>query len=463
MSNREIFIHFDELVRCPRFTPSARRVTVAAGFVLLLGQAYGMDLQQIYDAAWQQDATLRAARATASAGRERLPQARAQQLPSITASVGRNTNDLSSTTPNAIGVEQTIDTRYPSSNETLTLRQPLFRPLLSAQVEQAAAQVADANAALRQEEQVFAGRIAAAYFEAALTKEQLDLVLAQKVAYSQQLEASRKSFAGGAGTRTDIDEAQARLDITLAQELEARQNRRYTLQQLEVFVNQRVDEVASINASKLDLLLPAPNNIDHWIARAEQRSPQLQSLTAQLEVARQEVEKANAGHYPTLDAVAQWSRSSSENVTNFRNKYTNTTLGLQLNVPIYSGGLVQSQIRQALALQDRAEQALVAAQRDLGLRVFKEFRGMAEGVPKIKALEQSLRSSEQLVLSSKKSYQAGSRTVLDILNAEQQRSVVQRDLAQARYLYLIANVRLLALTGDADGSMITSINRALEP
>lgn len=463
MSNRNDLSDHGALVERARFAHSARRLAASIGFMLLLGQARGMDLQQIYDAAWQQDATLRAARATAAAGRERLPQARAQQLPSIAASIGRNMNDLSSTTPNAVGVKQTIDTRYPSSNETLTLRQPLFRPVLSAQVKQAQAQVEDTEAALRLEEQTFAARLAVAYFEAALTKEQLELVTTQKAAYQQQLDASRKSFAAGAGTRTDIDEAQARLDITLAQEIEARQNRRYTLQQLEVLVNQNVDEVASINAARLELNPPAPNDINHWTLRAELRSPQLQSLTAQLEVARQEVEKANAGHYPTLDAVAQWSRSSSENVTNFRNKYTNTTLGLQLGIPIFSGGLVQSQVRQALALQERAEQILEAARRDLGLRVFKEYRGVAEGVPKIKALEQSLRSSEQLVLSSKKSFQAGSRTVLDILNAEQQRSVVQRDLAQARYVYLISSIRLLALTGDADASMIASINAALKP
>jgi outer membrane protein/protease secretion system outer membrane protein len=137
------------------FVLSAYRLFVASGIALLMGQAHGMDLQQIYDAAWQQDATLRAARANAAAGRERLPQARAQQLPSIAASIGRNTNDLSSTTPNAMGIEQTIDTRYPSSNETLTLRQPLFRPVLAAQVKQAQAQVDDAEAALRLEEQTF--------------------------------------------------------------------------------------------------------------------------------------------------------------------------------------------------------------------------------------------------------------------------------------------------------------------
>ncbi|MDD2811736.1 TolC family protein, partial [Rhodoferax sp.] len=107
-------------------------------------------------------------------------------------------------------------------------------------------------------------------------------------------------------------------------------------------------------------------------------------------------------------------------------------------------------------------QTLEAGKRDLGMRVYKEFRGMTENMPKIKALEQALRSADQLVLSSRKSFQAGSRTVLDILNAEQQRVVVLRDLAQARYMYLISKIRLLALVGGADEGAVRAVNSALQ-
>jgi outer membrane protein/protease secretion system outer membrane protein len=206
---------------------------------------------------------------------------------------------------------------------------------------------------------------------------------------------------------------------------------------------------------------PEPNQLDAWTARAEQSSPQIQSLKARVDIARQEVDKAKSGHYPTLDAVAQWQQSASENVTNTSNRYTNNSLGLQLNIPIFSGGYVNASIRQALAAQDRAEQTLEVGRRDLSLRVYKEFRGMTENVPKIKALEQALRSADQLVLSSTKSFQAGSRTVLDILNAEQQRVVVLRDLAQARYMYLISKVRLLALVGGADEEAVVAVNGLL--
>jgi len=421
-----------------------------------------MDLLKAYETAKLQDATILAARATAQAGRENLPQALAQLLPNISASVGYNQNNLTSTTPNFLGVEQTTKTDYPSQSQTLTLRQPLYRPFLKAQYQQAGARVDDANAVLNQEEQSLVVRVVGAYFEAMLTHEQLNLVLAQRKAYTTQLDVARKSFAGGSGTRTDIDAAQAQLDLNAAEEIEARQNMVYTLRQLEILVGQPIDQLSTLNISKLQLLSPQPNNLLDWITRAEQNSPQIKSLKALVEVARLEVNKNQSGHYPTLDAIAQLSRSQSENITNTQNRYNNASVGLQLTVPLFAGGAVTSSVRQALAARDRAEQLLEAGRRDLGLRVHKEFRSLTENIPKISALEQALISADQLVLSSSKSFQAGSRTVVDVLNAEQKRSVVLRDLAQARYIYLISNIRLLALVGAADVEAVRSINQVLQ-
>jgi TolC family type I secretion outer membrane protein len=441
-----------------------RNNLILGGALLCLSMsAWPIDLLQAYEAAQMQDATLQAARAGAMAGRERLPQARAQFFPNVTASASRNNNQLSSTTPNFLGQEQTTDTDYPSSNQTVSVRQPLFRTLLTAQYRQAQAQVDEAEATLAQEEQNLAVRVSGAYFEAMLTHDQLALVLAQRATYTIQLDAARKSLDAGSGTRTDIDEAQSRLDMNTALEIETRQNIAYTLQQLQALVNQPIDKLATLDVANLELINPQPNLLEDWIDRAERSNPLLQQLKAQAEIARHDIDKAKAGHYPTLDAVAQWSRSKSESVTNTSSTYTNTAVGLQLNIPIFAGGFVNSQVRQALAAQERSGQALEAGRRDLGVRVHREFRAVTESIPKIKALEQALRSSDQLVLSSRKSFQAGSRTVIDVLNAEQQRVFVLRDLAQARYLYLASKVRLLSLVGAADLEAVVAINRYLRP
>jgi outer membrane protein/protease secretion system outer membrane protein len=426
------------------------------------GAAWCMDLLQAYDAARLQDATILASRATAAVGRERLPQARSQLFPSISANLQRTNNRLQSTTPNFLGVEQTQNSSYPSSNQTVTLRQPLYRPFNTAQLRQARAQIDDVEATLEQDEQSLAVRVASAYFEALLSLDQLALVEAQRKTITTQLDFTRKTFSGGTGTRTDIDETQARLDQIIATEIEARQNVDFTRRQLEVLVNQPVARLSKLDILKLQVLDPQPNSLEAWTDKAEQSNPQLKSLRAQLEAAREDVSKASSGHKPTLDAVVQWQRSQSENVTNFTNRYTNSTVGLQLSIPIFQGGYVSSQVRQAVAAQERASQLLEAGRRDLGVRIFREFRGVLENVPKVKALERALASAEQLVVSNRKSFQAGSRTVVDILNAEQQRTLVLRDLAQARYVYLVSKLRLLALVGEADQQAVMTVNAVLQ-
>jgi protease secretion system outer membrane protein len=387
--------------------------------------ASALDLLQAYEAALTQDATYHAARLAADAGRENLPQARAQLMPSVSAAFSRNRNLLDTISPNSLG--QLADSRanYPSNSNSVTLRQPIYRRYQWAQYQLAQAQVDDVNAVLDFSTQNLAVNVAGAYFDALLAGEQLALIATQLENYRTQLDAARKIFEAGSGTRTDIDEVQSRLDMSVAQELEARQNVDYTRQQLQVFVNQPVDSLSAVDVSKLELLTPVPTSAEAWVERAEQASPELRVLRARVEQSRFEVEKARAGHYPTLDAVAQWSRNGSEN-----NQSINTTY---------------------------------ESRRDLSVRVLKEFRGVTEGVLKVRAIEQAVRSSEQTLLSSQKSFQAGSRTRLDILNAQSNRMVVLRDLAQARYMYLMATLRLKALAGEADMAAVAAINANFQP
>ena len=420
-----------------------------------------MDLRQIYQAASEQDATVRAARAAADVGRERLPQAKAQLLPTVTANVGKNTNDLNTTAPNLLGQATTTNDKYLSDNRTLQLRQPLVNMQRWLQFEQAKSLVNEAEATLDREYQNLVVRVAGAYFETLMADEQLDLVLAQKATYTALVDAAKKGLSAGSGTRTDIDDAQSRLDMAMAQELEARQNQDLTRRQLQLLVNQPVMAIAKLNVPALKLNSPQPASLDDWTVKAEQNSPEIKALQARLEAARQEVKKAQAGHFPTLDAVAQWSNSGSENITRINSRYENKSIGLQLNVPIFSGGYVNSTIRQAVAEQTRAEESLEALRRDLGVRVHREYRGVSEGVMRVRALEQAVRSTEQMMKSTQMSLKAGSRTQLDVLNAQQQYTLAMRDLAQARYVYLMSKVKLASLVGDDAAASVDEINASL--
>jgi outer membrane protein/protease secretion system outer membrane protein len=443
------------------FAKSAVAFALASIAMASWAQTSIMDLKQVYQAALEQDANIRASRAAADSGRERLPQARAGLLPQVSASMGRNNNDLNSTAPNILGNLVTTNDKYFSDNKSVQLRQPLVNMQRWQQFQQAKSMVEEVEANLDRDLQNLVVRISGAYFEALMADEQLELVLAQKKTYTALVDAAKKGFAAGSGTRTDIDDAQARLDMASAQELEARQNQDLTRRQLELLVNRPVNQVAKLNVNTLKLAPPEPANLDAWIQKAEQSSPEIKAMNARLDAARREVSKSMAGHLPTLDAVAQWSNSGSENIIRINSRFENKTLGLQLNIPIFSGGYISSTIRQAVAEQTRAEESLEALRRDLGVRVHKEYRGVSEGVMRVRALEQAARSAEQMMKSTQMSQKAGSRTQLDVLNAQQQYTLALRDLAQARLVYLLSKVRLSSLVGDDANASVEQVNGSL--
>ena len=425
-------------------------------------QSSVMDLKQVYQAALEQDSNIRASRAAADSGRERLPQARAGLLPQVSASAGRNNNNLNTTAPNILGTPVTTNDQYFSDNRTVQLRQPLINMQRWQQFQQAKSVIEEVEANLDRDLQNLVVRVAGVYFEALMADEQLDLVLAQKKTYTALVDAAKKGLAAGSGTRTDIDDAQSRLDMAAAQELEARQNQDLARRQLQMLVNQPVNQIAKLNVAALQLSAPVPANLDEWTQKAEQASPEVRAMQARLDAARREVSKAQAGHFPTLDAVAQWSNSGSENITRVNSRYENKTIGVQLNIPLYSGGYVNSSIRQAVAEQVRAEESLEALRRDLGVRVHKEYRGVSEGVMRVRALEQAVRSAEQMMKSTQMSLVAGSRTQLDVLNAQQQYTLALRDLAQARMVYLLSKVRLTSLVGDDAMVSVEQVNSSLQ-
>lgn len=436
---------------------------LALALAVLGSGAWAMNLQQVFQKALEQDATIRASRAALESGQERLPQARAQLLPQVQASMSRNRNDLDTTAPNFLGQDITTNSKYSSFGNSVTLRQPLFNLQRYFQYEQAKDLVLDAQATHERNLQELVVRVGGAYMEALLTRDQLRLVQSQKQQYTAMVDAARKALAAGSGTRTDIDDAQARLDMALASELEARQHVDYTRRQLEILINERIERLAALDTQRMARLPRPAQSLDDWLALALDRNPEIRSLLARRDAADKEIAKAQSGHAPTLDGVLQWSDSGNENVTRLNSRFVNSVIGVQLVVPIFQGGYVSSVVRQAVAEKTRAEEALEAARRDLGLRVHKEYRGVTEGELKVRALEQAVRSAEQLLVSTTRSRQAGVRTTLDVLNAEQQLATASRDLMQARYMALISRLSLYALSGMAPQQAIDEVAGAFEP
>ncbi len=418
-----------------------------------------LGLLQAYEAARLNDASLRSARAQADVVDERLVQARAQWRPNVSFTASRFKNDLTRTQPNALGKNVSQDENYFSESQSLQIRQPLYRPALDLGVNAARYQVADAQAVLAREEQSMGVRVVESYLQVLLAQDKLHLLTVQEKLVRQQVDAAQKRWDGGQGIRTDVDEAQARLDLLMAQTLEAQQTLQGTRLQLQVLIQQPVTHVRALVPALLNQPGFDAQDAAAWMQAAEETSPEIQALKARALAAAEEVKRAEAGHKPTLDGVVQVTRSLSETVTSPQSGYVNRQVGLQLNVPLYAGGAVQSAVRQALAEQRRLEEALESVRRDLSVRVQKEWRGVTEGMRRAQALERAVSSADQVVVSVQRSFEGGVRTVLDVLNAEQQAQQARRDLSEARYGYVASRLRLQALSGALDGERMQEADR----
>ncbi len=441
----------------PCYRTAGLRALFVAGALLPLASA-ALDLKESFQAAMTQDADLLAARAAAEAGREILPMARGQLLPGLSVSYSRFDNDLNTRSTTAAGDTSSYDSRYPSENAVLTLRQPLYRPNVFAAYQQAKSHLQSVEATLDKALQDLALRVSEAYFNVILAEEGLRVAVTQQAAIAAQLDAARRALAAGQGTRTDIDDAQARLDLNRAQELGARQQIDETQHRLESLINQSATRVSPLDRTALQLDAPAAASLDQWIARAEAANPEQLDLKAQVETQRLGAVRARAGHKPSVDLVAQRSLNKSDNISNPDARYLNSQIGIQVSLNLFSGGAVNAQVRQAVANQHEAQQQQESARRRLETDVRRQFNAVTVGVLKIRALEQAERSADEAIKSNEKSFAAGVRSRLDILNAQGQRSQVLLELAHERVNYVLARLRLLALTGGLDGAEITTVN-----
>lgn len=433
---------------------------LCAGLLLAAAPAAALDLMDAYRLALAADPNFQAARATAEAARELLPQARAELLPQVSISASRANNSTEQTSQNILGQDVTREYDYVGKNAALSLRQPLFRLGSVARYYQAGAQVDAAEATLEKDTQQLALRVAGAYFDTLTAREKLDSILVQKEAYAGQLAAAERSLAAGFGTRTDIDDARARLDMAGAQEIEARHALGVAERTLAGIVARRVAtaSLARIDAGRLRLDDPAPASLDAWLAQAEEQNPELRALRSGIEVAEREVDKGRAAHLPTLDLVASRRYSDSDSDTTIGSLYRTTSIGVQLNIPLYSGGYTDSALRQAHANLEKARQQYEAGRRQLEVMVAREFGGVVQGIARVRALEQALRSAEQALHSTRKGVEAGTRNSVDVLNALQQLANTRHELARARADYATGRLKLKAAAGTLTEQDVAEVN-----
>jgi len=427
---------------------------LVAGLMLLgSAPAWSIDLLESYRLALQNDRQYRGVQARTRAEEEAVPQAMSQLLPSISASVSRNQ------------VEQERNgnriPRFPSETDSVQLRQPILRLRSAFALQQAREEVRASEAEVQRERQAVGVRVAAAYFEALLAKDRLSLLAAQRRNIETRLLAAQKALAAGAGVRTDIDEARAQLDKIRAQEIGINQNIRNTVAQLEVLVGQGVDSMSTLDISRLSPESFDPGDVETLLELAMEKSPEIMARAAQVDASRAAIKAAKSDHLPTLDAVLAYNRSLSDNPFFRNSEITTQSYGFQLTIPIYSGGLTSSRVREAVAQSEESQERYFNTINGAKVQLRKDYAAIKEGIAQIRAFEVALESADQAVLSNQKGLLAGTRTSLDVLLVEQQRYQVQLDLMQSRYQVLAAWVRLNSLIGTMDEEEFGRLNQLL--
>jgi len=436
-----------------------RCTLVVAAFAMTLdaAPAAAIDLLRSYELALINDGQLKVARARASQGREVLPQAEALLWPNLSFSYAYGQTDE---TRSLSG--RSVSERYPSRNGTIQARQPIYRGNLLAQLDEARSRVQGVEAQEEADYQATGIRVINAYLEALFARDSLALIGAQKTSYAAQLRAARLALGAGTGTRTDIDDIQARYDLLLADEIRTRQAIEASAQQLEIFIGEPVRSLAGLDAEFFRAEDFDPAVLDRWVDAAMESNPEVRTLKARYDAALAAISGAQAGHYPTLDLIAQYRDSTGDSTNSIPRTDTRTGyVGLQLNMPIFAGGYVNSQVRQATAAADEARESYEYARYDLRLKVKREFDALKGGIARLTALEIALKSGNQMVLSNEKGVRAGTRTTLDVLVAEQQRFNTRVELAKSRYQIMLSWATLLSYGGELKWEHVARINRVL--
>ncbi|HUW29079.1 MAG TPA: TolC family outer membrane protein [Sulfuriferula sp.] len=429
-----------------------KRLSLALIGIGLTHLALAADLSDIYHQAQSNDAAYASARAAYRAGVEKLPQGRAGLLPQASLNANVLHNDTHSS---LFG-----DMNYTSRGAGVTLTQPIYRKQNWEQYEQAKQQVSVAEAQLASAAQDLILRTAQAYFDVLQSQDNINFVRAQKAAIGEQLAQAKRNFEVGTATITDSNEAQARSDLASAQEIAALNDLQIKQRALQRIIGTLPPKLAVLG-DKLQLAPPSPANMDEWIARAEQGSPTLKAQRAGYEIARREVARNRAGHYPTLDAVASYSDNRNQNFGSFQLNTKNAMIGVEFNLPLYQGGLVGSRVREAVANQDKAREDLEDARRQVDLNTSQAYLGVTSGEAQVKALEQALLSSQTSLDSTQLGLEVGVRTTVDVLNAQQQLYSAKRDLAAARYNYILSNLRLKAAAGTLSETDLGEVDKWL--
>lgn len=428
-------------------TKYALRVLLGlAGIFLIIAQGYAMNLMDAWALALAHDPDYQAARYARDAGMEEEQLGVSALLPKVgwDYQQARNYSSVN-------GARQHNQRRYTSAVSTWSLQQPLLDYEAWARYQRGKAGARQAYAQFREQHLALMVRLFQAWNRVLLEHEKGVLLLAQNDTLREQLRLNQRLLQAGEGTQTDLLETRARVELAEAQLLEQRDEFDIAVKTLESIIGRPLR--SALPGALRDGFHPKPlvhNDFQYWLTMAVKHNAQLQRLDETLTVAKYDIERQRAGHFPRMSLVANRRNSHSENESNYKQRYDTGTLGIQVSVPLFSGGAVAAATRQAQAQYQRTAWEKTRETDAIAVALRQHFTILTRLPARIAAYKQAENAASVLVDATRKSVIGGERINLDVLNAWSQLYNVRSDLARARHDWLLAWVSLHFYAGTLD-------------
>lgn len=418
------------------------------------------DLMDVYQQAKQSDPQIKQAKAQYQAAQEAKPQARAGLLPQLNAGAeaSRVHEEVNYKSSSSFLQDATRD--YNRYQYSINLTQPLFHWSTYKRLDQADASVAQAAAQYAAAEQDLMVRVTNRYFGVLNAVDALQVAKAQERAIKRQLEQARQRHEVGLIARTAVEEAKARYDSARADVIAAENGVDSAREALREITGVPMGDLAKV-ASDIPLNSPKPNDAQAWADKAEQQNWQLTASRRAAEAAMANVGVQRGGHYPTLDLVGSYGEQDQTGGTFGGQDTTSAAVGLQLNVPIFSGGATSSKVRQAQYQYTSAREQLEQVHRSVLRQTADAYRGVESSIQRVKALAQAKVSNKSALDATQAGYEVGTRTIVDVLDAQQNYFQAQRNYQQAVYDYLLNTLNLKQAAGTLSPGDLRSLNGEL--
>ena len=419
-----------------------------------------VDFLQSLELAVESDPDILAAEFEYQAIQASRPQSKSALLPSVDFSIYKSHTNAETENSSDPAVRPNGSTSFDTDGYSLSLNQTIYNHGVYKTLEQTDINIAAATANIHAARQALIIRVAEAYFNVLGAQDNLKFARAEKKAIGQQLEQTQKRFDVGLIAITDVKESQARYDVSVADEIEAENLLETSRESLRSIIGMMPEDI-NVLAENMPLLKPNPANISEWTETAKQNNPQLQAAKYTFQAAQKQVTIDQSEHYPSLGLVAQHNYTSPDGGSSVISDTTDTSITLQLNIPIYSGGLTSAKKRQSIANKEKARALHNKALRQATKNTRDSYLGVNTSIAQVKAFKQALISTQTAHEATQAGFEVGTRTSIDVLSSLREQYRAERDYARARYTYILNLLKLKQAAGILSKDDVIQINQWL--